>query len=410
MEKEFRKIIEGVRQIKLSPEEREKMREGLRSFIKHNPVREEIDVRPQLQQRSWIPYLRLKPMPVFAVIAVIILMVGGGTSLAAESALPGDALYLVKVSVNEEVRGAFALSDEAKARLAASLAERRLQEAATLAAEGRLTAEAQAEIESRFNTHVEKFEAKANQLAARGKANAAAELSSNLEASLRAHSQILGNFEAEAKAEAETDTDTDTRVEVRPLTTAIKVGIGTIERARTNAEAKVSAGAAADVEAAAEGKLKAATNKIAEARGAISRTKGSIEADVTAQAEAELKLAEEAMIEGKADLEADLFAKAFVSFDRAHRLAQEAHLLINAAQRFRINLRDEGSGKYGGCPTPRPGAPNWVCPDGSIDGPACVDGQWVIKQCPSGIVGTSTQAETKTETKGEGRFWLNFGF
>lgn len=409
MEKEFRKIIEGVRQIKLSSGEKERMRESLHLFIEHNPVRKEISVRPQSQQRSWILYqLRLKPMPVFAVIAVITLMVGGGTSLAAESALPGDALYPVKVNINEEVRGALTISDEAKARLAANLAERRLQEAATLAAEGKLTAEAQAEIESRFNGHVEKFEAKANKLVAKGKANAAAELSSNLEASLKAHSQILGSFEADAEADADTDTDTDTRVEIRPLTTAIKVGIGTVEKARTNAEAKVSAGLAPDVEAAAEGKLKAAINKITEARGAIERTKGSVSASSTAQAESRLRLAEEAMAEGKAELEADEFAKAFISFDQAHRLAQEAHLLINAAQRFKVNLNSDNSGKYGGCPTPRPGMPNWICSDGSVSGPACEDGRWVIKQCPSGIVGTSTQAETKIQ--GEGKFWLNFGF
>lgn len=410
MEKEFEKFIKRAKRITLSPDEKKKMRESLILFIERHPVREEVDSRLQLQKGSFLNQLRLKPMPVFAVIAVITLMVGGGTSLAAESALPGDTLYPVKVSVNEEVWGAFAISDEAKARLAANLAERRLQEATTLAAEGKLTAEAQAEIESRFNTHVEKFEAKANKLAAKGKANAAAELSSNLETSLKVHSRILDSFEfeAETEAEAEADADADTRVKVRPLTTAIKVGIGTIEKTRANAETKVSAGALSDVEAAAEGKLKAATNKIAEARGAIERTRGLVHASATAEAEATLKLAEEAMTEGKAELEADKFAEAFISFDRAHRLAQEAHLLINAAQKFKVDLRGD-SGKYGRCPMPMPAMPNWICSDGSSAGPACEDGRWVIKQCPSSV-GTSTETEAKTETKGEGKFRLDFGF
>ncbi|MDP3991606.1 MAG: DUF5667 domain-containing protein [Candidatus Colwellbacteria bacterium] len=410
MEKEFEKFIKRAKQITLSPDEKKKIRENLTLFMERHPVKEEAPTRPQLQKGSWILYqLRLKPMPVFAVIAVITLMVGGGTSLAAESALPGDALYPVKVSVNEEVRGAFAISDEAKARLAANLAERRLQEAATLAAGGKLTVEAQAEIESRFNAHVEKFEEKANKLAAKGKANAAAELSSNLEVSLRVHSQILGNFAVETEAETEADADTDTRVEIRPLIKAIKIRIDTVEKTRANAETKVSAGLALDVEAAAEGKLKAVTNKIAEARRTIERTRGSVHASATAEAEATLKLAEEAMTEGKTELEADKFAKAFISFDRAHRLAQEAHLLINAAQRFKVNLNDNNSGKYGGCPTPRPGMPNWVCSDGSVSGPACEDGRWVIKQCPSSV-GTSTETETENETRGEGKFRLKFEF
>ena len=402
MEKEFRKIIEGAKQIKLSGEEKQKMRESLRLFIEHNPVREKVLTRLQLQKRSSLFELKLRPMPVFAVIATIVLVAGGGTSFAAESALPGDVLYGVKVNVNEEVRGVLAVSDEAKAHLAAELAERRLQEAAELASEGRLTAEAQAQIESRFNAHVANFENKTNKLTAKGKARSAAELSSNFEASLKARGQILDALEAKAEGV----TKADARVEARPLATAIQIGFGTVQKTRADAETQVSAGAKADVEAAARGKLQAVTNKITEVRGLIERTKGSISASTTAEAEARLNLAEEAVTKGKANLEAEAFAEAFASFDRAHRLAQETQLLITASQRFKIDL--DSSNKYGGCPAPMPAMPTMICPDGTTAGPSCEDGHWAIKQCPVGKVGTSTESETKTQ--GEGKFWLNFGF
>lgn len=408
MEKEFEKLIAAVKQFKLSPEERKKMRENLSLFIQEHPVREMVDSRPQLQQRSWNLYpLRLKPMPVFAVVAAIVLVVGGGTSFAAESSLPGDALYKVKVGVNEEVRAALAVSDEAKAHLAADLAERRLEEAAMLAARGRLSAETQAEIEARFKTHLDKFEKSANKLTAKGRAKSAAELSSNLEASLKAHGQILNSF----KLDAETDAKTAVQVKTLPLVKAIQVGLGTVERTRVDAETEVSTEAKADVEAAAEGKLKAATNKIAEVRAQIERTRGSVSASTTAEAEARLKLAEEAVIKGKAKLEADAFAEAFASFDRAHRLAREAQILINGAQRFKIDIKSDSDikveSKYG-CPTPRPGMPNWICPDGSIGGPVCEDRNWILKQCPVKIEEASTQAETSSQ--GQGGFWLNLGF
>lgn len=393
MEKDFRKIIEGVKQIKLSSEEKEKMRESLRLFIEHNPVREETPSRPQLQQRSWFFYqlnqLRLKPMPIVAIVAVIVLIGGGGTSLAAESSLPGDFLYPVKVNVNEEVRGTLALSDEAKARLEASLAERRLQEAAELAAKSRLTAEAQTEIESRFKAHIDKFETRANKLTAEGKANAAAEISSNLVASLQAHGQILDSFEAEAAREE----NRGVRVKVQPLVTAVRVGLGTVEGVRMNAETQVSSGAKADVEAAAEGKLKAAENKISEVRSLIERTKGSLSASTTALANTKLELAEKAIAEGKAKLEAAAFAEAFASFDEAHRLAQEVQILINGSQKFKIDL--DGSSKYKGCPIPVPMVSTMVCSDGSIAGPSCVDGHWVIKQCAA----TTTSEEIFSGTR-----------
>lgn len=417
MEKEFRKIIEGVRQIKLSSREKEKMRESLRLFIEHNPVREEVDVRPQLQQRSGLfpvfgsifqaNQLRIRPMVITVIVAIVVVL-SGGASLAAESALPGDLLYNVKVEVNEKVRGGLAVSDEAKARVAADLTGRRLQEAATLAAEGRLTAEAQAEIESRLNAHMEKFEARANKLVAKGKANAAAELSSNLEAALKAHGQVIAI--AGVKAESEGKGETQIGI-IHPLLITIEAKVGTVQKTRADAEAKVTGGAKADVRAAAEGKLKAATNKIAEVRGAIERTRGSVSASTTIEAEARLHLAEEAVLEGKTRLEADAFAEAFSSFERAHRLAQEAHLVLMNFQKFNIDVRDN-NGKYGSCPVPRPGAPNWVCPDSSLAGPACEDGHWLINKCPPLPVGlaSSSAAETKTETRGEGRFWFNFGF
>lgn len=372
MEKEFEKLIKAVRQFKLTPLEKKKMREDLLTFIKENPVREALDSRPQLQQRSWILYpLRLKPMPVFAVIAAIVLVAGGGTSLAAETSLPGDTLYTVKVNVNEKARAMLALSDEAEAKLAAKLAERRLQEAARLTAEGRLTAEAQAELESRFKTQVDKFESRVNKVAeAEGKAKAAAEISSNFEASLKAHNQILTGLQARAETETKAEGEAAIEVKMRPIVTAIKVGLGVVEKTRINAETKVSAEAKAEVEAAARGKLTAATNKIAEVRAQIERAKGSVEASVRAEAEAKLKLAEEAVAEGKAELEAEAFAKAFASFDRAHRLAQEAQILVKGAGEIKGETSATGSAET------------------------------------SGGAGT----ETKTDTRGEGKFWLNFGF
>lgn len=329
MEKEFRKIIEGVKQIKLSHEEKKEMRESLKLFIEHNPVREEAISRPQLQQRSFFYQLRLRPMPVFAVVTVLVL-VSGGTSLAAESALPGDFLYPVKVNLNEKVQGAVAISTESEAKLAARLAERRLEEAAELAARGGLTAEAQAEIESRLEGHIARFEKQAVKLAGEGKATTAAEISSSLEASLNAHGQVIASTETEGEGKAV--------VQTKPLLTAIQVTLGTVQKTRVGAEAQVSASAKADVRPAAEGKLKAATNKIAEVRGVIERTESSVSASTTAEAEARLRLAEEAVAEGRAKLEAEAFAEAFMSFDRAHRLAQEAKLLVTSAEKLKVNI------------------------------------------------------------------------
>ena len=79
-------------------------------------------------------------------VIVAVLALGGGASFVAESSVPGDALYVVKTSVNEEVRGILAVGAEADAKWEAELAVRRLEEATKLEARGELTAEAATEL------------------------------------------------------------------------------------------------------------------------------------------------------------------------------------------------------------------------------------------------------------------------
>ena len=68
-------------------------------------------------------------------------MIGGGTSFAAQGALPGDFLYPVKTEFNENIRAAFAVSADSEAKLQANLLEERIAEAVELQAAGKLTAD-----------------------------------------------------------------------------------------------------------------------------------------------------------------------------------------------------------------------------------------------------------------------------
>ena len=82
-----------------------------------------------------------------------IVFVGGGTVYAAQGALPGNPFYSIKVGVTEPMVGALQFSPEAKASWHAQVAERRLQEAETLAAQGELTAPIAAQIQFNFDAH-----------------------------------------------------------------------------------------------------------------------------------------------------------------------------------------------------------------------------------------------------------------
>ncbi len=85
---------------------------------------------------------------------LLFILAGTGTvSAAAARALPGDLLYPIKVSVNEKVEVALAPTPAAKAQVQAQLAERRVDEAQTLASQGRLDKKTAETLTVAFDEH-----------------------------------------------------------------------------------------------------------------------------------------------------------------------------------------------------------------------------------------------------------------
>lgn len=65
---------------------------------------------------------------------LLLLLVGGGTGVVAEKALPGDVLYPVKIHVNENIQSALAVTAQGNAEVALKQATRRLEEVEKLKA------------------------------------------------------------------------------------------------------------------------------------------------------------------------------------------------------------------------------------------------------------------------------------
>ena len=262
-------------------------------------------------------------MPVIAIILIIALVGGGSASVAAQQALPQDILYPIKININEKVRSALAFSPEAKAEIEVELAEKRVEEAEQLAAEGRLTKAAQAQVEQNFDRHAAKIKEKIEQFSAQGKAEKALELASNLEASLKAHEQILNQLSLKKGNE-----------NVKKLALEVKTKSEEAGDWRAEEESKIKTGV--DVKAAVLGRLKAVQNKIEEVEKFIDKAK--VSAEVKTMAEDKLKIAKDLKDKVEVQIEAQEYNEAFLSLAEAHRLAQEAKLTITAEQRFKIYL------------------------------------------------------------------------
>ena len=218
---------------------------------------------------------------------LIAAVVGGGTSMVAENALPGDLLYPVKISINEEVRAALAFSGGAKADWEARRAERRLEEAAKLAEKGELKAEVLAKIESNFSAHADRVKTRIQEMEARGQTKAAVDLATKFEQSLQSHQDILVKLSAKAEAGGRAEGD------VSGLSIKVRDVLGGIGEIRAKARAKIGGEEVEEIEEETEGtdeelEVEAEIETEAEAGGeeknkemeAETRAKGKIEVEI----------------------------------------------------------------------------------------------------------------------------------
>ncbi len=188
-------FIERARTLHITQEESTRVEGALFAFMQKNPVNmQKALLKKERKSRSAGGFLAvlfsLRYRPILA--AVLLLVLGTGSlSYAAESALPGDPLYAIKIHVNEAVQAQLAVTSEAKAEITAVHAAKRMQEAEQLAAVGRLTPALSTQLTTDFNAGVEESRINVQKIAASGDRNRASALNAKTEAKLRGHIAAL---------------------------------------------------------------------------------------------------------------------------------------------------------------------------------------------------------------------------
>lgn len=178
-------FIQELKHIQLTKTEKSEMREHLLAYAQLHPVTQKTRSIPS-------PFMMWRVGGVFAMLAL--LLVGGGISYASGNALPGQPFYQIKVSVVEPIAGALIPTTQGKAAWENVLAERRLTEASTLAAQNNLTATTSAYIEHQIAIHTTNAEKAAQKLAYEGHTDDALQVRSDLEARLSAHATLLATI------------------------------------------------------------------------------------------------------------------------------------------------------------------------------------------------------------------------
>jgi len=189
--------LKKAHRVKLSASAKASIRQTLLSHIENNPVREASSARLLYQNpfsffTHFLTFRSSLLMPIL--ILTIVAMLGGGTAFAAQSALPGDFLYPVKVNINEEIQNALTFKQEAKANLELSHAEERVKEALSVEAKGELQETKKEQIEDQIARHSARISDIAKKLEDRGNEQAAQAVRGNLEVYLETKAAVLSKI------------------------------------------------------------------------------------------------------------------------------------------------------------------------------------------------------------------------
>lgn len=268
---------------------------------------------------------------ILAVSLAVVLLAGSGVSYAAESALPGDMLYIIKVHVNERVRGSFQRSTHTRARWEVRLAKRRLEEGETLTARGRMNGEMREHVREHFRRHAQQVAIQLETLLETQEMEAAAEISADFEAGLRAHESVLARLERVSDRVA---SEASLLLEIRDF-------LRTTKEARVIAQARSRMIAGTGIEAAARTTIAAADREIKAARGAL-RKKADRNPRLAEEATVKLFAAEERLREAEEKMEeAEAQDAASTTLDTvsfALSTAQEVSLILKYTENAAVSI------------------------------------------------------------------------
>lgn len=299
---------------------RRRMRTHLFEYTKMRPIRANTSARPLQISQYWFSTFfasHTHSTPVIA--AILIVAVSAGTVAAAETALPGDVLYPIKVHVTEEVRATLAVTPKAKADWAVNRAERRLEEAATLALSGKLDDVTRAELDINLDEHARSAEASRGQLASKDDQSDADEIETNIGAMRLARENILGKRGGRAaqatslavSASSAVSTSTPEPLEVRHEET---------KKGRDNSDT------------IRKGNRTAAKARIEATKKFLERGADNLSSDAREKARERLKNATEAFTTGDTDAARGNKEEASSNFNSALEAATEIETLISSSK------------------------------------------------------------------------------
>ncbi|MSU54870.1 MAG: hypothetical protein EXS48_03525 [Candidatus Staskawiczbacteria bacterium] len=180
------KFFRNSNKVMLDQKKKDDMHQEVLRFMKNNPIKE---------RGILMRWFSLKA-PVVALAGMLLFLgLGGIASVQADSSLPGDFLYPIKIGFNEKIQEVLAFSDQAKLKLNIDLTEIRLKEAAELVVKNKMDDKLEAKVRNNFKIRADKASKYIDKINKKAmKIDELKTTTTNFEASLRAQSSIINDL------------------------------------------------------------------------------------------------------------------------------------------------------------------------------------------------------------------------
>ncbi len=147
MNEKWQKGIEDLKKINLSREEKSFLLQRILTRSPYASIPSNIFTRSFVAVRTHA----------FVTLVALLVLATGGVSYAAESSLPGDLLYPLKVDITEPIRDIVQILPEQKVEWEAQKANRRIEEVEALISKEKFDEDKKQKVEILFTKHTERF-------------------------------------------------------------------------------------------------------------------------------------------------------------------------------------------------------------------------------------------------------------
>lgn len=194
----WKKGIEDLNKISLSEKEKGALLKRILTRSPYNPI-----LSPQTNNWSFFA----RHYTAF-VSLLLIFTIAGSISASADSSLPGNILYPVKIKITEPIRELIKINQEDKTKWQIEKASRRIEEAEILATQNKLDDKKREEIQDLFEKSVLEFDDSIKKFEATSTKEKIEKMESELEKRISVHSKVV------TEVNKDSDNEDDNELEI----------------------------------------------------------------------------------------------------------------------------------------------------------------------------------------------------